>query len=89
MTDNWIPNIRKHQRRKKQKAQVMTIEVQESARLREHRHKASQTTGAYCLPGPEMVALCDKIERLTAITIGKFYECPHCPANGIIPEPKP
>ena len=32
----------------------------------EHRRRAAQTTGAYCLPGPEMVALCDEIERLRA-----------------------
>ena len=29
----------------------------------EHRRKASQTLGAYCLPGPEMVALLDEIKQ--------------------------
>ena len=37
----------------------------------EHRRRAAQTTGAYCLPGPEMVALCDEIEWLT----GALHTC--------------
>jgi chromosome segregation ATPase len=33
--------------------------------IERHRRGAEQTLGAYCLPGPEMIALLDEIERLT------------------------
>ena len=33
-------------------------------RLSEMRRDASMTQGAYCLPGPEMIALLDELERL-------------------------
>jgi hypothetical protein len=29
-----------------------------------------------------------EVERLRALVAGKYYECPHCPMNGFIPEPK-
>jgi len=32
----------------------------------EHRRRAKQTTGAYCLSGPEMVALCDELQAWKA-----------------------
>ena len=32
--------------------------------LAEHRRRAAQTLGAYCLPGPEMMELCAEFERL-------------------------
>jgi hypothetical protein len=38
--------------------------------LANHRRQAAQTLGAYCLSGPEMVALLDEIERLRAALRG-------------------
>jgi len=51
----------------------------------EPRRRAEQTQGACCLPGPEMVALLDEIERLRLRV--KFLEDElKCPAAL---EPKP
>ena len=37
--------------------------------LAEHKRRASQTLGAYCLPGPEMMELCAEVERLRALLL--------------------